>query len=116
MESQRWRSLCAAAGDVVADMARPRSGAPCEGRVTELLPSCELIVTAGSAYPTSGRAGALCADEERVERLARRHEQAVTLRSAEGDVAAHLGQPDAADQLALWIPDRDARVADVAAG
>ena len=53
---------------------------------------------------------------EGVERLARRHEQAVALGPAEADVAADLGQADAADQLALRGPHRDAAVADGAAG
>src|SRR5882724_1582815 len=133
MESQRWRCDCAAAGDVVADMGRPWEGAPCESQVTEPLSIRELTVTANSAYPrgpvgpssaaqadrasaTSARRGPLRADIERVERLARRHEQPVPLGPAEGDVAAHFGQADAADQLAVGVPDGDARVADVAPG
>src|SRR5689334_7953558 len=55
--------------------------------------------------------GALGRGVERVERLAARHEQPVALGPAEADVAAHLGQPDAPDELALGRPDRHAAVA-----
>jgi hypothetical protein len=41
---------------------------------------------------------------DRVERLARGHEQPVALWAAEADVAADLRQTDAADQLALRRP------------
>src|SRR5262249_23616009 len=51
-----------------------------------------------------------------VQRLARRHEQPVALRSAETDVGAHFGQTDTAEQLAIRRPYRDAAVADAAAG
>src|SRR3954470_19573157 len=54
--------------------------------------------------------------EHRVERLARRHEQAGALGAAEGDVAAYLRQADAAEQLAFRRPYRRAAVADGAAG
>src|SRR5262245_26249566 len=64
----------------------------------------------------SARRGALDTDIQGVERLARRHEQAIALGSAEADVAADLGQADAADQLAFGIPNRDAAVADIAPG
>src|SRR5262249_32171387 len=51
-----------------------------------------------------------------VERLARGHEQAIALGTAEADVAADLGQADAPDQFALRRPYRDAAVADRATG
>src|SRR5258708_1730074 len=47
-----------------------------------------------------------------VERLARGHEQAVTLGASEADVATHLRQADAADQLAFRRPHRHAAVTD----
>ncbi len=62
------------------------------------------------------KAPPLRVDVDRVERLARGHEEAVALRAAEADVAAHLRQADAPDQLAVGIPDRDAVVADRPAG
>src|SRR3984893_15743613 len=49
---------------------------------------------------------------DRVEGLARGHEQAVALGPAEADVAADLGQPNASDELALRVPHRDATVTD----
>src|SRR5262249_33333622 len=52
----------------------------------------------------------------RLQPLAAGHEQAVPFRAAKADVAADLGQPDAANQLAGRIPDRDAAVAHGAAG
>src|SRR5262249_49776742 len=51
-----------------------------------------------------------------VERLARSHEQAIALGSTEADVAAHLGQTDAADELAVRRPYRDAAVAHMTPG
>src|SRR5580698_4949618 len=44
---------------------------------------------------------------ERVDRLARGHEQPVALQPAEADVGAALGQRDAADQLAVGRVDHD---------
>src|SRR5690606_37893031 len=61
------------------------------------------------------RRRALRIDVQRVERLARRHEQPVALRSAESDVRAALGQPNASEQRRRRVPDRDAAVADSAA-
>src|SRR5215218_1419296 len=52
----------------------------------------------------------------RIERLARGHEQAVSLGAAEADVAAHFGKPDAAEQLAVRRPGRHTAVADGTAG
>src|SRR5688572_2914219 len=43
---------------------------------------------------------ALRVDVERIDRVARRHEQAVAQRAAEADVGAALGQLDEADRLA----------------
>ena len=51
-----------------------------------------------------------------VERLARGHEQAVTLGAAKGDVTAHLGKADAAEQLAFRRPHRHAAIPDGTAG
>src|SRR5690349_13474716 len=51
-----------------------------------------------------------------VERLARGHEQAVTLGAAEADVATYFGQADAADQLAFRRPHRHTAIADGATG
>src|SRR3954464_10095590 len=71
----------------------------------------------GSArMAASARSRSLRADINRVERLARGHEQAVALGAAEADVAAHFGQTDAADQLAFRRPHRHAGIADGAAG
>src|SRR5207248_10856564 len=44
---------------------------------------------------------------ERIDRLARGHEQAVALLAAETDVGAALGQHDAADHLAVGGIDGD---------
>src|SRR5882672_11079107 len=63
-----------------------------------------------------GRAGALRVRVERENGLARAHEEPVALRSAKGDVRAHFGQPDAADQFARGIPDGDAVVANLTSG
>src|SRR5439155_8996281 len=62
------------------------------------------------------RAGALRGGVDRVERLARRHEQTVPLGTAEADVAADLRQPDATDELGLRRPYGHAAVAHAAAG
>src|SRR6266436_2850106 len=62
----------------------------------------------GVADPSYGRHRAFSAagrtlrfDVERIDRLARRHEEAVALDPAEADVGAALGQHDAADHLAV---------------
>src|ERR1019366_5629731 len=64
----------------------------------------------------SARSCPLRAEIHGVERLARGHEQAVALGTAEADVATHLGQADAADELAGRRPHCHAVIADVAAG
>src|SRR5580692_480340 len=64
----------------------------------------------------SARGRALRRGIDRVDRLAPGHEQAVALGAAEADVAAHLGQADAAEQLALRRPHRHPVIADMAAG
>jgi hypothetical protein len=56
--------------------------------------------------------GALRVDEERIQRLAGRHEKPVSLGSAEGDVRAALRQADQTDQASVRVPDRDAAVLD----
>src|SRR5882724_1461091 len=60
------------------------------------------------------RRGALRRDVEGVQGLAPAHEQAVALGTAEADVGADLGKPDAADELALRRPDGHAAVAEPA--
>src|SRR6202163_5160044 len=65
----------------------------------------------GSARPCALRGGI-----HGVERLARGHEQAVALGAAKADVAAHLGQADPADELAIRRPYRHTAIAHVAAG
>src|ERR1700722_19770260 len=52
----------------------------------------------------SARGGTLGVDEDRVDRLARGHEQPIALGSAEADVGAHFGQTNPPDQLAGWVP------------
>ena len=64
----------------------------------------------------SARSCALRGGIHGVERLARGHEQAVALGAAEADVAAHLGQADPTDELAVRRPYRHTAIADVAAG
>src|SRR5688500_19375416 len=62
----------------------------------------------------SGRAAAsatrraLRVDVERIDRLARRHEQAVAATPAEGQVGAALRQLDAADEVAVAVVDHHA--------
>src|SRR6266567_7531459 len=72
--------------------------------------------SAGGSRNGSARGGALRGGVDGVERLARCHEQAVALGAAEADVAAHLGQADAADELAGRRPHRHAAITDSAAG
>src|SRR6266702_2657828 len=76
-------------------------------------PFCCLARAAANA---SARSGALGRRIDRIERLARGHEQAVALGAAEADVAAHFGQADAAEQLAFRRPHGDAAIAHGAAG
>src|SRR6266536_6297194 len=49
---------------------------------------------------------------QHVERLARRHEQVIALRAAKRNVGTHLGQADAAEQLALRIEHYHAGIAE----
>src|SRR5215471_4618821 len=67
-----------------------------------------------TAKASTGR-GALGSDVDRVQRLAAGHEQPVALRPTEAHVAAHFGQADATDQLALRIPHRHAAITDAPA-
>src|SRR5262245_2711843 len=62
------------------------------------------------------RRGTLGRSIERIERLARRHEQAIALRPTKAHVAANLRDANAAQKLALRVPHRDAAVADGSAG
>ena len=66
------------------------------------------------AAPLSARR-ALSLDIQRIDRLARRHEQPVPLHAAEADIGAAFRQQDAADQLAVGGEYRDAVLA-LAAG
>src|SRR6185312_8838760 len=59
--------------------------------------------------------GALRGGVDGVQRLARRHEQAVARRPAEADVAANLRDANAAQQLAVRVPHGDAAIANRAA-
>src|SRR5437667_12450481 len=72
-------------------------------------------IPAASRRPCSAADGALSLDVERIDRLARRHEEAVALDAAETDVGAALGQHDAADHLAVGGEDGNA-VLGLAAG
>src|SRR5262245_59263168 len=60
------------------------------------------------------RGRALGSGVERVEGLAGGHEETIALGPAEADVAADLGDADAADELALRRPHRHAAVSHVA--
>src|SRR6266852_5610050 len=51
---------------------------------------------------------ALGADVQRIERVARRHEQAIALDAAEAEVGGALGERDLADPLAVGIEHHDA--------
>src|SRR5712691_3042650 len=56
-----------------------------------------------TAASTSPPGHALRVDVERIERVARRHEQAVAVAPAETQVGAALRQPDVPDRLACGI-------------
>src|SRR4029453_17962205 len=58
-------------------------------------------------WPSAARR-ALRVDVERIQRLARRHEQAVAFEPAEADVGGALWQRDAADWLAVGREYHDA--------
>src|SRR5262245_30279901 len=60
---------------------------------------------------TSAAGRALRLDVDRVDRLARGHEQAIPLAAAEAEVGASLGQQDPADQRAVRRKHRDAIMA-----
>src|SRR5882724_5827331 len=66
------------------------------GGVTPKLPSLYRAMAGGSARSCALRGGI-----HGVKRLASGHEQAVALGAAEANVAAHLGQADPADELAV---------------
>src|SRR5262249_51506186 len=70
-----------------------------------------------AAVPASlARRGPLRSGVDGIERLARRHKQAIALRPAKADIAADLRNPNAAEQLAVRVPHRNAAVADRAPG
>jgi len=85
-------------GAPVADRSRPSRES-----ILEIAPAghagagqCIQRSAGGSARPRSLGGGI-----DGIKRLARRHEQAIPLRPAEGDVAAHLRQTDPPEQFAL---------------
>src|SRR3954469_9594445 len=51
---------------------------------------------------------ASCLDIQRVKRMAARHEEAVLLRPAKGQVGAALGKADEADRLSEGVEGHDA--------
>jgi hypothetical protein len=65
-------------------------------------------VASGAANGWSTADGPLGFYVERIDRLARRHEKAVALETAEAEVGAALRQQNAADQLAVGRKDGDA--------
>src|ERR1041385_7162570 len=67
------------------------------------------------AGKNSAAGHALRLDIKRVDRLARRHEEAVALPAAETHIGAALRQQDAADQIAVRRKHRDSVLA-LAAG
>src|SRR5215469_8031893 len=66
-------------------------------------------VRAAAAAPTEGLAAGrpLGFDVERIDRLARRHKEAVALDAAKTDIGTAFGQHDAADHGAVGGEDRD---------
>ena len=88
--------------------------APTSRRSLILLPL--LFLVRGAPPAMISPAWRPACSRRRVKRLARGHEQAVALRAAEADVAADLGQADAADQLPSGRPHGDAVVTDGAPG
>src|SRR6185295_1001042 len=66
------------------------------------------LLQAASPLPASAARRALRVHVERVDRLARGHEQAVALQAAEAEVGAALGQGDAADHDAVGGEYHDA--------
>src|SRR6185295_10629955 len=69
-----------------------------------------------SGVSSSAGSRALSRGIDGVNRLACDHEQPVALGTAEGDVAAYLGQPNPAQQLGIRAPHRDTTVAYIPAG
>src|SRR5947208_6259880 len=61
-----------------------------------------------TSHASSATERPLRVDIERIERMARRHEQAVAAQSAETKIGAALGQRDLADPLALRAEDHHA--------
>src|SRR5262245_53149420 len=64
-----------------------------------------------NSHASSPTEHALRIDVERIERMARRHEQAVAAQPAEANIGAALGQRDLADALALGVEDHHPIVA-----
>src|SRR5215467_6412465 len=81
-----------------ADVAPTRSGAPA------------LVRSLARGALTWRRP--LRAEIDGIERLACGHEQPVALGSPKANIAAYLGQADAADQFAFGCPDGDPAIAD----
>ena len=72
-----------------------------------------LAVSSDGGLP---RSSALRGGIHGVKRLARSHEQTVALGATEADVAAHFGQADPADELAVRRPYRYAAIAHMTPG
>src|SRR5262250_3360936 len=83
-------------------------------RVTERVLMCKILPCSERMGQCLGGPRSLGSDVERVERLARRHEETIALGSAEADVRAGFRKPDAPDELALGRPHRHPAVAEVA--
>src|SRR5215213_5416579 len=66
------------------------------------------MTRSGWPAPASATRRALRVDVERIDRLARRHEQAVAATAAEAHVGAALRQLDAADEAPFAVVDHDA--------
>src|SRR5690349_11971259 len=75
------------------------------------MPALRLVVVA-SDKNASARPRPLRRGIHGIERLACSHEQPITLGPAEGDVAAHFGDANPPEQLALRRPHGHAAVAD----
>src|SRR5216683_1746934 len=107
-------------GEAASSWPKPRAGRASVGTTVRLSPPKAANSACGAPLAAldgaSARRRALGVHIDGVERLARRHEQAVPLGTAEADVAADLRQPDATDQLAFRRPHRDPAVADRTAG
>src|SRR5208283_4053381 len=80
-----------------------KRGSGCEAPAT-------ILLLYSNQY-SAGR-GALGLHLQHVQRLARAHEEVVALRPAEGEVGAHLGEADAADEFSVGVVNEHPRVAE----